>query len=207
MTLVLTTHWLPAVHFSQSSSVQCSPFHSSWLFPLADGGYHRDVRDRIGAVQSHEQVTTALCYGSGLVWSPPIAVIVRRRWCVNERRMFVEWRRGKQHAETDNVAARGRPFDTHPTSLSSADAKRDVQKTCPDVRYPHGLTWYRTKASANTGRGLTDWAIARTNRLSHCTDSVWNTETKRAKRFIYEYGLSQPHTVSVSVVVFGKCGS
>jgi hypothetical protein len=49
---------------------------SSSLFPLADSGYHRDVRDRVGAVQSHDQVSAALCCGSG-----HRRLLVRQRRC------------------------------------------------------------------------------------------------------------------------------
>lgn len=53
------------MHISDSP-VQPSacPFSAQDLFLFADGGYHRDVRDRVGPVHSHDHVTAALCCGS-----------------------------------------------------------------------------------------------------------------------------------------------
>jgi hypothetical protein len=84
---MLSTHYDCQLYISDSSfQSNAYPLSAPNVFPLADGGYHRDVRDRIGAVQSHEHVTAALCCGSGhrrlvvcCLTALSVAVIIRRR--------------------------------------------------------------------------------------------------------------------------------
>ena len=64
MPIVLSAHCDSQLHIPDYQSSAC-PFSAQDLFLLADGGYHRDVRDSVGAVQSHDHVIAALCCGSG----------------------------------------------------------------------------------------------------------------------------------------------